>query len=242
MSSRLRLVLAILLAVLLHGLLLLWSQPVPAPRLHVELQLRSASAPIAPLVRKTEPSPATVPHAQAHQRTNTDTAATKPARSQPPNVLRQSNGAVLATGSSASDPQPDAQSAGQTAKAGMVSTPLPNSLPAGDTLPDHPARARCRPAIRYPAISRELDEQGVVVVAVKVDAQGGVQDIRLQQSSGALRLDKALLDSVPQWQFEAARQQGRAEGGTVLLRFVFQLQDGAGGGEQTGSSVRLCSG
>ncbi|WP_374339098.1 energy transducer TonB [Leeia sp.] len=246
MSSRSRLCLALLLALLLHGLLLLWSRPAPVPRLHVELQLRTASAPVTLPVHPDPPSQTPARHTPkvAQQAEHPGGAAAHPSRYSSPPLVQQSKGPVVVAGATVPAPAPQVETAPESRPTGHgAATPLsPAAGPLTEDMPDHPARARCRPVIRYPVVSRELEEQGVVVASVRVDAQGGVQEVRLQQSSGAARLDRTLLDSVPMWQFEPARQQGRAEGGTVLLRFVFQLQEGSGGEGHAGSSVRVCGG
>jgi protein TonB len=60
--------------------------------------------------------------------------------------------------------------------------------------------ARIRQAVaehkHYPKLARRLQEEGRVVVAFSVDAQGRLVDVHVKQSSGSERLDEAALQAV----------------------------------------------
>ncbi len=62
----------------------------------------------------------------------------------------------------------------------------------------------------YPQMSRKKKEQGTVWLLLEVKADGSVGEVRIKQSSGFSRLDQAARQAVQKWQFEPARQQGKA--------------------------------
>ena len=61
------------------------------------------------------------------------------------------------------------------------------------------------PPPKYPAESRKLREEGVVLLKVAVTAEGRAADVQLQRSSGFARLDDAALKAVRRWEFNPAR-------------------------------------
>lgn len=58
----------------------------------------------------------------------------------------------------------------------------------------------------YPAASRRMGEEGLVILAVHILETGRVAEIRLKKSSGYPRLDKAATATVKQWRYIPARQ------------------------------------
>lgn len=76
---------------------------------------------------------------------------------------------------------------------------------------------------RYPSISRQLGEQGTVILSVYVRADGSVGDVRLKKSSQHERLDQAALDKVRQWHFTPAMRAGVAVDRWYDLPIRFQL-------------------
>ena len=61
------------------------------------------------------------------------------------------------------------------------------------------------PPPQYPAESRKLREQGVVMLKVSVTAAGRAADVELHRSSGYARLDEAALKAVRRGVFKPAR-------------------------------------
>jgi protein TonB len=57
----------------------------------------------------------------------------------------------------------------------------------------------------YPLTARRRREQGLVLLAVRVNPQGRAVKVELKQSSGYPSLDEAALTAVGQWEFEPAR-------------------------------------
>ena len=61
------------------------------------------------------------------------------------------------------------------------------------------------PPPKYPAESRKLREEGVVLLKVFVTADGRAGNVQLERSSGYSRLDDAALKAVRRWEFNPAR-------------------------------------
>ncbi|MGQ0711758.1 MAG: TonB family protein [Rhodoferax sp.] len=60
----------------------------------------------------------------------------------------------------------------------------------------------------YPRLSKQLREEGRVLVRVHISAEGLPEKIELAQTSGHFRLDQAALDAVAQWRFVPGKRQG----------------------------------
>lgn len=65
------------------------------------------------------------------------------------------------------------------------------------------------PAPSYPARSRQLREQGSVLLDVYILPDGSVGEIRLRESSGFPRLDRSALETVKLWRYIPARRGGQ---------------------------------
>lgn len=96
--------------------------------------------------------------------------------------------------------------------------------PAPVTPPDFTADYLNNPAPRYPVESRRLREQGTVTIRVLVSPEGSVQEIKLADSSGHSRLDKAALSAVRGWRFAPAKQAGKPVAAWVIVPIPFILQ------------------
>ena len=87
------------------------------------------------------------------------------------------------------------------------STPLHSSGGLGDGQElDHSVNSAARatmysPKPHYPLVSRQLREEGLVLVKLCVNEQGVVNQINLIQSSGFQGLDHAALKALASWRF-----------------------------------------
>ena len=79
------------------------------------------------------------------------------------------------------------------------------------------------PAPSYPAVSKRAGEQGRVLLRVRVDPQGQVENAMVQVTSGFPRLDEAALAAVRRWRFVPARLGDRAVAGWALVPVTFAL-------------------
>ena len=80
------------------------------------------------------------------------------------------------------------------------------------------------PAPAYPAVSKKTREQGRVMLRVRVDEQGKVENVFVESSSGFTRLDEAAREAVSHWRFLPARLGERAVAGWALVPINFQLR------------------
>ena len=77
----------------------------------------------------------------------------------------------------------------------------------------------------YTSAARMAREEGVVLLALLVDAEGRVQSVRLRVSSGYPRLDQIAQDTVRTWRFEPALQAGQKVESQLLQPIRFTLRD-----------------
>lgn len=92
------------------------------------------------------------------------------------------------------------------------------------TLPHLNADYLDNPAPHYPPASRELGEQGRVLVRAMVSADGRVAQVALRKSSGFDRLDQAALDSVKHWRFVPAQRGGQPVTAWVVVPVAFSIE------------------
>lgn len=105
------------------------------------------------------------------------------------------------------------------ALAAAPAPPAPLPLPA----PRLDAQYLTNPAPDYPRLSRELGEQGLVVLRVRVSSQGQPLDLQIHSSSRFPRLDQAAVTAVTHWRFVPARRDGESVEATVLVPISFTL-------------------
>lgn len=89
--------------------------------------------------------------------------------------------------------------------------------------PDGTAFSNPKPP--YPAISRRMGEEGLVVLSVYILADGTVGDVSVKKSSGFRRLDESALKTVRHWRYAPAKRHGKP----VAIRYAqpirFSLND-----------------
>jgi len=77
----------------------------------------------------------------------------------------------------------------------------------------------------YPEIARRRGYEGQVRLEVEVSASGGVEKVRVRQSSGYEILDRSALDTVKEWRFIPARFGGMPVKSTVIVPVTFKLKE-----------------
>lgn len=85
------------------------------------------------------------------------------------------------------------------------------------------ARYRSNPKPNYPAEARRAGQQGVVILAVQVNANGRATSVQISGSSGFPLLDNAALLAVRRWTFEPARIAGIPTESRVEVPVRFDL-------------------
>ena len=73
------------------------------------------------------------------------------------------------------------------------------------SMPNSDAAELNNPKPPYPAISRKLREQGLVLLKACIGANGSLESLDLKQGSGYSRLDQVALQTVKQWRFIPAK-------------------------------------
>lgn len=125
------------------------------------------------------------------------------------------------------------QRAREAAAASERKRPEPAPVPRAAPAPV-PVRqvVRVEPAIdwsscrrpEYPSFSVTRKEEGVVTVALDLDASGKVLDSRVAESSGHRLLDTAAQRAIARCRFSPARVDGDAQAATAQVRFAWKLQ------------------
>jgi protein TonB len=77
----------------------------------------------------------------------------------------------------------------------------------------------------YPSTARRRGWEGEVLLLVDVTAQGEVCNVTVSRSSGYRILDRAALNAIYRWKFQAAQRNGRAVAGKVMVPIRFSIQD-----------------
>lgn len=92
-----------------------------------------------------------------------------------------------------------------------------------ESIPRFDADYLDNPPPRYPALSRRMREEGVVLVRVYVLPNGAPEVVELKRSSGSARLDESALIAVRLWKFVPAQRAGQSVGAWVVVPVAFSL-------------------
>lgn len=132
-------------------------------------------------------------------------------------------------------PQPVLAVATPTAQSSFAVAPQPPAPPVPQPLvPPLPAPVAVvaarfdadylhNPKPVYPALSRRLNEEGRVLLKVRVSAQGSALEVAVSKSSGFPRLDAAAVDAVTRWRFVPARRGDEPVDSSVVVPITFAL-------------------
>jgi protein TonB len=101
----------------------------------------------------------------------------------------------------------------------------PEPTPAPVIPPRFNAAYLNNPAPAYPLESRQMGEEGRVVLRVFVNERGLPQEVQVRTSSGFSRLDSTAQDTVRRWKFVPARRGDTAVGAWVLVPMTFNLRN-----------------
>ena len=77
----------------------------------------------------------------------------------------------------------------------------------------------------YPTTARRRGWEGEVLLLVDVTSLGEVCKVTVSRSSGYQILDRAALNAIYRWQFQAAQKNGRAVAGQVMVPIRFSIKD-----------------
>ncbi len=101
----------------------------------------------------------------------------------------------------------------------------PASAASGSGGRSRGAAGRLTPAPMYPRAARSAGEEGVVIVRLRIGADGRVVAASVIGGDASRRLQDAVVVSVRSWTFEPALRDGRPVESDVVRRFVFNLKD-----------------
>jgi periplasmic protein TonB len=124
----------------------------------------------------------------------------------------------------------DLPSTSASPAAANTPAPAPTGSTAGATAapaisePRFDANYLDNPVPAYPAMSRRLGEEGMVLLRVLVEADGSAQTVEVKTGSGFRRLDEAAVGAVRRWKFIPARRSGDAVAAWVLVPITFHLK------------------
>ena len=126
---------------------------------------------------------------------------------------------------SAVSPSSVAKAAAPTKPSSAASTPVvpPAAATLREVFSSQPQFAQAPPAPVYPSQARRRNQQGVVLVEVRLGARGEQRERRPLRSSGVSSLDQAALSAVAGWQFRAEVRDGQAVPSRVQIPIQFTL-------------------
>ena len=105
----------------------------------------------------------------------------------------------------------------QTSEQGLIklNTPVVSAIPLYHMIQKPP----------YPVRSRDLGEEGTVIIAIKVAADGRVIEAYISKTSGYTLLDGSALSTVTsQWRFKPARRAGKPIEAWVKVPIMFNIK------------------
>ncbi|MFP6850187.1 MAG: TonB family protein [Pseudomonas sp.] len=136
--------------------------------------------------------------------------ATAPAKKQPAPVLADKL------------PSQSAALVGSAAATAAPAKPVA-AQPAAEVLSTKPSFREPPRQPNYPSQARRRNQQGVVLVEVRLDARGQQRGLNVLRSSGVDSLDRAALDAVAQWRFRPETAGGQAVPSRVQIPIQFAL-------------------
>ena len=213
---------------LLHGAVMLL-----APAMHFEqrtdkpdiLTVRLSEVPQVaerlaeppPPVRSQEPTPAT-PTPPPPQRPRARAEAPQPAASPPARVPAERPAEPHAGKAPPAPP-------GITANAPAPQIPPAEGNAPALTPPVFSAAYLKNPPPEYPLAARRRGQEGLVLLAVRVNESGSPVEVRVAESSGSSVLDDAALEAVKRWSFVPARRGDLTIAAWVEVPVRFRLRD-----------------
>jgi len=201
--------LVLLAHVLLLVMLLRARQTAPAPALTITMEADLLPAEAPPLA-----APAVAPRRQPPP----------PAQRPVPVAMPQPVATPLPSPVVAAAPRPVVAPAATPAPAASPPAPPKPAPVVEDSTPPHADASRIGNAKpEYPRVSRQLGEQGRVVLNIQVQSDGTLGQVEVKTSSGYRRLDDAAVTAVKTWKFVPAHQGGVAVAAWYLQPLTFSL-------------------
>ena len=213
---------ALLISLLIHGLiaagLVAYLEYAPHPDVLATLDLSSVELSFAEQVEETQPVAAAPEILQQKVRPS---VAEKPPEVKPEKHLPPDP-------ASPKFPEPKESTEWKETE-NLRSTPTPStctSLPAAPRQARLDAPPKPKRNIRpdYPKGARQRGEQGDVILEIRVNAEGTVDDVRVATSSGFAELDEAAMKAARSAKFSPARSGHDPVASTARLKLQFKLK------------------
>lgn len=196
------------------------SRPTPRPPRAAAPAL--SSRPPKPSAAQAQPS-AAVPSPASAPPTTAATAPLAPVAPSPrPDAAPAKTAATIA--SSPPPARPAQAAAGDTDTAAETAHGALGGTAGGSRPARYDADYLHNPAPAYPAASRRLNEQGTVLLRVRVGRDGRARAIELLEGSGSPRLDRAASEAVRRWRFAPATEDGTAVDSWLRVPIAFRLE------------------
>lgn len=204
--------------------------PTKAEPTEISVQLISAPAPtpevkpdvVAPPTPKPpQPKPKTVTHPKVapvkHE-------IPKPVTPPTPNSITEKQTPPAAKQEQPKDaPEDDVTQKKEQVQQTSASNAAPAPQGAPKTIDSSDVEYLNRPVAVYPSVSRRLGEQGTGKYRVLINANGRVDDVTIQQSTGYDRLDNVAVQAIRRATFKPHMENGRAIAVYAIIPIEFKL-------------------
>lgn len=188
--------------------------PKPTPKAPVAQQPKPAKTP--PPTKDSSPKPSAAPKSAPLEPVTTTTEKEIAVKSTPPTAqTAPSEKPVVNT--------PALEQTMQTTTATQSAPPAPAKV-NDYVAPDITAAYRDNPKPAYPMMAKRRGLEGIVMLAVEINAQGIPQTVAIKQSSGHRVLDDSALSAVRHWRFSPAMRAGNAVAASIEIPIRFSLK------------------
>ena len=151
----------------------------------------------------------------------------EPEAAEPPLSMPQG---FASPGSSTDESQPEnggplpAQPAGGRFPAASAPSAASRQPPGATVLQEATPEYDKNPAPEYPRRARQLGYEGTVLLNVRVNPNGGVEEVKIAVSSGHSLLDESAMLSVKTWRFKPARRGDQPVAAWVRVPVRYTLE------------------
>ena len=206
--------LAISISLLIHGLiaaaLIAYLEYAPHPDVLATLDLSSVELSFAEEVQ--EMQPVAPQPAMVGRRVPSPPQEEKPPEVKPEKPLHRELGEIKF-------PEPKEHSSIRAFEHSNISQPAPRQARL-----DAPPKPRRNIRPDYPKGARQRGEQGDVILEIRVNAEGTVDDVKVATSSGFVELDEAAVKAAKAAKFSPARSGHDPVASTARLKLQFKLK------------------
>ena len=181
---------------------------------------------LAAVLQQAAPAPVKLPEQPQHQAVVPRKAPVPKPATQAPEAKAKPALVAQPTQSQPVQAQPTkttSQSPVVVAAAQAVPTKPVAAQPAAEVFSAKPSFRYPPRQPNYPAQARRRNQQGEVLVEVRLDALGRQRSLNVLRSSGVDSLDRAALEAVAQWRFRPETSGGQAVPSRVQIPIRFAL-------------------